>query len=368
MLDKDLVQHLPSFAHHIVLSISSSIGFPADQLLLVFCLLLSIPIGQLHRQISSVTCRHLFSTFVGLLYGYVVYGSGLVEFLLLVSVTYILVLVLPYQHAPLAVALWSLLFLSFAHLRRMSLSYLGWNVDVTTSLMVGVVKCWCFAYSYSDGVRLSMNSSAKLHSSTKVHEYLTSLSLAKFPTPLEFFSFMLFYGGFLTGPCFHMRNYIDFQSGDAFRHVGLSSTPATLFPSLIRVFYAFLCFPLMYLCMYTPVLGFVTSTAFTEFSLIDKSIYTIVAVSLYRYKYYLAWYLAEAGCISAGLGFNYRRSTQEHHVWDSCSNVSLTHVEFHCSVLWLTNNWNKFTNDWLKNCMYFARSNCCILRLFSCFL
>ncbi len=65
-------------------------------------------------------------------------------------------------------------------------------------------------------------------------------------------------------------------------------------------------------------------------------------------------YLAEAGCIASGLGFNGVKKNSKGevtgYVWDRCSNVNALGVETGFSFPHLTNNWNLGVNNWLKNC------------------
>ncbi len=80
-------------------------------------------------------------------------------------------------------------------------------------------------------------------------------------------------------------------------------------------------------------------------------IYVLVAVSLFRFKFYFIWYLTEAACIAAGLGYN-GETAQGKVLWDAVNNAGVLECEFAVTVAQMTNNWNKGINFWLKNCAW----------------
>jgi len=72
---------------------------------------------------------------------------------------------------------------------------------------------------------------------------------------------------------------------------------------------------------------------------------------LFRYKYYFAWYLSEAGCQATGFGFN-GYDKKNNMRWDRVNNCEATMVELSPSLPIITNYWNKGANNWLKNYVY----------------
>jgi len=86
--------------------------------------------------------------------------------------------------------------------------------------------------------------------------------------------------------------------------------------------------------------------------------YLCIALASYRYKFYFAWYMSEAGCVASGLGLSsVKRDKNSNKItsitWDRVNNVSVIHVELSQSLPEITNNWNKGVNNWLKNYIYF---------------
>src|SRR4051812_42203946 len=65
-----------------------------------------------------------------------------------------------------------------------------------------------------------------------------AMRLTRLPSLLEFFSYVYFFGGFLAGPAFNMKEYLDFMNGTLFASVRVL---------LASVFFLFLfCF---FLCL-----------------------------------------------------------------------------------------------------------------------
>ena len=45
------------------------------------------------------------------------------------------------------------------------------------------------------------------------------MRLEKLPSLLEFFAYVYFFGGFLAGPAFNMKEYLSFVDGSLFKDV-----------------------------------------------------------------------------------------------------------------------------------------------------
>ncbi len=81
-----------------------------------------------------------------------------------------------------------------------------------------------------------------------------------------------------------------------------------------------------------------------------RLLYLCAAIPIYRSKFYFVWYMAEAGCIATGFGYN-GEDAQGNTRWDKLNNIDLLQVEFGTGMTQLTNSWNKGVNNWLKMCM-----------------
>jgi lysophospholipid acyltransferase 1/2 len=90
---------------------------------------------------------------------------------------------------------------------------------------------------------------------------------------------------------------------------------------------------------------------FLESSFLYRSCYILAATSVARWKYYLAWILADAICNASGLGFG---GYDEYGFprWDLISNVDVAGVEVGVSFRDLIDSWNKGTSRWLRMTVY----------------
>lgn len=104
----------------------------------------------------------------------------------------------------------------------------------------------------------------------------------------------------------------------------------------------------MILAGFLPVVGYLDSDVFQSANLVYKLLYLWISVTVARFKYYFAWYLAEEACISSGLGFS-SSSTKENPKWDALNNVNVLRTELNTNLVDVINNWNKGVNEWLKN-------------------
>jgi len=104
-----------------------------------------------------------------------------------------------------------------------------------------------------------------------------------------------------------------------------------------------------------PLHGYMDTPAFlVETTILYKVAYLWAAVFFHRQKYYLGWFLSEAGCIASGLAFSGVQRGSNSQIqslqWDRVRNANYIAIETAMSFPTITNNWNILTNNWLKNC------------------
>ena len=71
-----------------------------------------------------------------------------------------------------------------------------------------------------------------------------------------------------------------------------------------------------------------------------------------RLKYYGVWALTEGACILSGLGYKGIDPQTKQIRWDRLENVNPAGIEFAQNSRAYLENWNKNTNNWLRNYMY----------------
>ncbi len=71
--------------------------------------------------------------------------------------------------------------------------------------------------------------------------------------------------------------------------------------------------------------------------------------TIYRYKYYFAWAVAESGLTVSGFNYN-GKSDRGSYQWDRYVNTRIRHVEFQTSLAKLPEHWNVCTGLFLRQC------------------
>lgn len=182
-------------------------------------------------------------------------------------------------------------------------------MDFTLSLMVIAVKAILVSWCTRDGLWISQKK--RLHSKDRIHNEMASRALSTRMNLLEYASYIWFYGTVLTGPCFGPKHFLECFDSSIYRKAGFQNAPSTFLPSLLRLLKGLAAFPGFFLSKFFPVLGFMDTDLFLEFSLMQRILYMCTAAVLARWQFYLGFYTAEGGCIAAGLGFSFEKSDKE---------------------------------------------------------
>ena len=339
--------------------LAGSFGISQDQARLILSLVLAIPLGLIHKQLPSAAAKHVYSFVLGFAVSWFVVGNGAFHVLLASALVYVAAYSLPRQSMPYVVSAVLVAYLSCTHIYILLTNYLGWSQDVSLIQMIFVVKACTFVFNVADG--LALNAGEQLHAKQPIHQFRADRALTVQPSLLEFLSYIWYFGGVLVGPCFECREYVEFTNLTLFRKYGLAGPPDTLLPSLRQVGMALLMYPFVFLHGYYPIRGFIETKAYAALPLWSRFTYFWITMTCSRFRYYFAWYLSAAGCISSGLGLsNVTRppgaaKTSEQYTceWNRCSNADALAVELATSMPQITNNWNKGVNNWLKHYVYF---------------
>jgi len=347
--------------------LAGTIGISQDQARLILSLLSAIPLGFIHKQLPSATAKHVYSFLLGFFLSWFVVGNGAFHVLLASVLVYVAAYSLPRRSMPYIMSATVLAYLSCTHIYVLLTNYLGWSMDVSLIQMIFVVKASTFVFNVADG--LALNAGEQLHAKPAIHQFRADRALTVKPSLLEFLSYIWYFGGVLVGPCFECREYIEFTNLTLFHKYALQGPPSTLLPSLRQVGLALLMYPFVFLHGYYPIRGFIETKAYPALPFMSRFAYFWITMTCSRFRYYFAWYLSAAGCISSGLGLsNVTRPPATATAaaaaagkgeapytceWNRCSNADALAVELATSMPQITNNWNKGVNNWLKHYVYF---------------
>ena len=300
------------------LSLTSGIlGLPEDQLQYVACLVVFWLIGLVYQKwLYNVPtkAKHLLSIFVSWTAIAWLFGvNSIFHSLLSSTMVYIVMRNVHKRYRP---DIWclagSLVWVVLMQVHRMYWHYHQWNMHIVGVQMLLVIKFSEFSFTVA----------------SRPPEW--------FPDLLEYHGFIYFWPSVLVGPTTTFDQYRDFvKHNNNVPHTFTSSFPQIIESVFLTVFMIFgqMMYPYRY----------ILSNDYVQWSLFRRLWYAYVAMVVVRTRYYFAWKMSHAAFISSGLTA----------VCPTLgSNVDISSIEFAENVRQLTNNWNKCTNNWLKNCVY----------------
>ncbi|KAI7903072.1 MBOAT, membrane-bound O-acyltransferase family-domain-containing protein [Cokeromyces recurvatus] len=202
------------------------------------------------------------------------------------------------------------------------------QLDYSGAMMIITIKLSSYGFSRMDGFT---NDPISTHSEKMkiVHE----------PTLLQYFGWIFFFSGFLTGPSCEYMDYIHFIEMTPERQGSSSSW----MPALRRLVKS--------LIFISIIVSF--GSTFNYFEALKPEWVFFIQLSgfLTRCKYYCIWYLSEGACILSGFGYN-GLDLKGKPRWDHLNNVNVLDCEFAQSYKQLSENWNIGANHWLRHYVY----------------
>ncbi|KAI8887147.1 MBOAT-domain-containing protein [Backusella circina FSU 941] len=235
------------------------------------------------------------------------------------------------------------IFLLQCHLLR---QFQGFNTDNVNDysgvMMLLTIKLTSFGFNVLDG---------RTTDQSKLLGYNKRMMVIEYPTLVEYFGWIFFFGGFLVGPSSEYMDYKRFITMQVFEVKGKRHVPspfrATLFLLLKSLsFMAVIAFLSPYFSS-----AAIDSDTWRQLSFIRKIIYMQVAAFTSRSKYYVAWFLSEGASVLSGFGFN--GYDKEGNVrWDRFTNIYVKKCELSQSIKEILDNWNISANRWLRYYVY----------------
>ncbi|KAH9372513.1 hypothetical protein HPB48_017829 [Haemaphysalis longicornis] len=308
----------------------------------------------LHPSRVSPTARHAVALSVGLFFGYFCFGYQILHLVVQATLIYMIILYAsPERMHKISLAV-GMAYLSMIHIMRQIYDYGGYHLDVTGPLMVATQKVTSIAFNLHDGMTEKKN--------VVLHPEQRRQMVSRFPSPLEFYSYVLHYHTLMCGPLVFFNDYMDFIRGKQFlRHsvrTGLRGHPTTILePSPIvavvkKLVVSFMsALSIVYLLSAYPIEYIAQDEFLQKRSRLWQLLYIIWATSLHRHRYYHAWTLGEAVCNAAGFGFNGYTNDGKAR-WNLISNVDIVTIETSTSLRELLIAWNKSTQTWLRTVSY----------------
>ncbi|XP_046437718.1 lysophospholipid acyltransferase 6-like [Daphnia pulex] len=319
---------------------------------------------QLHNSRVAPETRHGAALLLGLIMVVFCFGRQALHLACLSSISYAILMTASPKIAQRLVLITSMLYLSLVHIKRQYYSYNSYTLDISGPLMVLTQKVTSLAFSLHDGVA---------RKTEDLTPFQKQQLIRKVPNPLEYYSYVFHFHAVMVGPTVLFADYTDFINGKHFANksveaksaketadettgdeIDVISTPEPSAVSIVfkKLFFSLVCAGLfvkltpMFLITRIKDDDFVENT-----SLFGKTLFILLSTTFARMKYYHAWLLADAICNASGLGFNGYTSSGKAK-WDLISNVDILKFECGLSLRDSIDNWNKFTNRWLRFVVY----------------
>ncbi|GFY45890.1 lysophospholipid acyltransferase 5 [Trichonephila inaurata madagascariensis] len=327
----------------LVAGIESPIAFLAEllgasqpALRLLFTILLGYPLALVHRYLlfgKSITVQHLFFITSGLSLGIFNYGSDIFHSVLCVLITYCILLTFGGTFKSVIVSFFFLMgYLIYGYYITGTNDYdIKWSMPqcVLTLRLIGL------AWDVYDGQKPF----EKLSNDQK------KTALKTCPSLLEVAGHTYFFGGFMVGPQFPMKRYVDFIEG-SFPGKDISGKPSCIGAGLKRLGQGILILSLYQIGnMFIPEKALL-SAEFMDFPLFKKLFLIGLWGKIALYKYVACWLISEGSCIMTGMTYN---GTDENgnHCWDGCANVKLWDFNLTTTFEGIIKSFNINTNLWV---------------------
>lgn len=326
-----------------ILTFASYLGASESSIRLLLSLLSGYPLAWLYRSPlmynRPLAVKHTFFTLTGLFLCYFNFGYNVFHSLVNIITVYFLLKLTGGTKFSVAFAfVYNTLYLVLGYWFTLEDKNESYIISWTMPHCVLTLRLTAVAFDIYDGQKRPVPKDAQ------------DSALFSCPTLLELLGQSYCFGGFLVGPQYCMRRYLNFVSGEY-------SNPITKGPpdSLVPAFKRFM-LGVIYIGLYQIVYIFISdeyllSSAFQERGLLFKCAVLIVWGKTCLNKYIGSWLLAEGSIIYMGLSFN---GVDNNNVaqWDACTNIKVRQLECGSTLHNYIHCFNCNTNLWMARYLF----------------
>ncbi|CAH3036054.1 unnamed protein product [Pocillopora meandrina] len=317
-------------------------GVAESVLCLTISLFAGLPLAFVYRAFcyrKNPTTQHFFITVCGLLLAFFCFGWSCFHSVVNILLAYLLLRF----GGPKTVTVILMFLLNVGYLITgyVFKSYSNdYSVSWTTAHCVLCLRLTGLAWDYYDGHQ----------DQEKLSEDFKSTAIYSCPSLLQIASYCFFFGGFLVGPQFPIRKYLELIEGrliDKKDDISNSRNLAGLKRFIIGIMYL-----VTFTLLQPRVKGsFLATAEYDKKSFLFKLCYAIATTKVSVMKYQAVWLIAEGSCIISGLGYN-GRSADGRVRWDGCNNVHLLLFECAYRFQHVIDAFNLKTNQWMFRYLY----------------
>ena len=331
-------------------SLSGKIGAPGNQIALILTMLCVIPFCFLNYFIHGKKIRLIYSLVLGFLFQYSIYKFNTIHILISGIYTYLFIKFCGRKYSAFYILIFSLLHLSYLHVKRMYRTFEGWKIDdPTTIYMMSICKFSSIAFSYEDGEKKDEE-----FKDDALDKHLKEYKIVEKPSFLEILSFTYFYPTSIIGPSIEYKDFINFiNEEDCYSRLNenifyiIKNGILYFFGSFAAMgFYAVISNKL-------PV-SKVSEEEFGEHNLFYILAYIYFCIPAIRARYYSGWLLSYATVIFSGAAYTEKKDKEGkiEKSLEKGSYGSIVTCEWGINPCDLINEWNKTIHLWLKFNVY----------------
>lgn len=311
-------------------TLAGMLNTPEPALRLLLSMLAGYPIALLYILFlakKKPLVKHVFFTVTGIATGIFNFGWGILHCIGCIGVQHSFFRILGARKACVAV---SFIF----HMSYLLIGYYrtatdGYDINWTMPHCVLVLRLIGLAFDYYDGRKRS----------GALTEQQKKTALLDRPSLMEMCGHVFFPGGFLVGPQFPMKRYLDFTKGEFDEN---NCIVQGILRGLAGV---------MYLIVYqvgSQIIpdAYLVSEGFAGSSLLYRVFVVGAWAKICLYKYISCWLITEGVCIVTGLAYNGDGR------WDGCANVKVRVFENATRFKHFIGSFNTNTNAWVSEYVY----------------
>lgn len=314
---------------------------------LILTIIAGYPLALVHRSFllgKSPQAQHLYLALCGLVLCCFNYGWAVYHSLLNILVVY----------AVLKLAKGTLASVVFAFVFCMGYLVLGYYLTATKEYDITWTMPHCIlalrliglVFDVYDGRKDPAGEGPSKESLPKDQK---RTALTQVPSLLEVMGHSYFFGGFLVGPQFPMKRYLDFTGGHFFH--GKAVKPSCIVPALSRLVLGLCC--LLFSLLGSGYLDekFLLSDEYAAHGFPMRLLLLGAWQVVTLHKYVACWLLAEGSCIMAGLTYN-GQDENGNDLWNGCVNISVWRYEMATTFDDLIKSFNINTNLWVAQYVF----------------
>ncbi|XP_068616661.1 lysophospholipid acyltransferase 5 [Brachionichthys hirsutus] len=291
-------------------SLSESLGSPEPAVRLILSILIGYPFALVYRHFlfyQSANVLHVFHLFSGLALATFNFGSQICHSAVCILVQFVMLRLMGRTVTTILTSfIFQMVYLLAGYYYTATDEY---DIKWTMPHCVLTLKLIGLSFDFYDGGK----------EPSQLSDEQKKAALPSVPSLIEVLGYSYFYGGFLVGPQFTLRNYQRLVAGELTDCPG--HPPNSVVPALQRFSLGLL--SLAIYATFSPYYqdGYFLTDEYDAQPFWYRCVFILLWAKIVLYKYVCCWLIAEGVCILSGLGYN--GAVDGKHKWDACANMKV---------------------------------------------